>query len=346
MDAAPAGPRILVVGPAWVGDLVMAQSLLLTLKQQTPAPQLHVLAPAGLLPLLERMPEVERGIPLPVSHGRLDLGTRRRLARQLALAGYGQAILLPNSWKSALVPWWAKIPRRTGWRGEMRWGLLNDLRQLDPRQLPTTVQRFVALALDRNAPVPGLDTLPRPRLRVDPDAAQRAMQRLGLRRDPARRLLALCPGAEFGPAKRWPPEHYGELARILHPQGWQIWLFGSPQDQPDCATLDQVSGGLCTNLAGRTSLGEAVDLLSLADLVVSNDSGLMHVAAALDRPLVALFGSTDPGHTPPLGRRQAVVALELPCRPCFQRTCPLGHLDCLVQLPVQRVVTALEGLLP
>lgn len=258
-----------------------------------------------------------------MSHGRLDLGTRRRLARQLALAGYAQAILLPNSWKSALVPWWAKIPRRTGWRGEMRWGLLNDLRQLNPRQLPTTVQRFVALALDRNAPVPGLDTLPRPRLRVDPDAAQRAMQRLGLRRDPARRLLALCPGAEFGPAKRWPPEHYGELARILHPQGWEVLAI---RLAPGPARLRDPRPSIRRPLYQP---GRAYQPGGGGGFAVPGGSGgeqrlrsTPHVAAALDRPLVALFGSTGSGPHAALGRRQAVVALDLPCRPCFQRTCP------------------------
>jgi heptosyltransferase-2 len=334
-----AAPAVLVVGPAWVGDMVMAQSLFRLLKQRDPVPQLHVLAPVWTLPLLKRMPEVDRSIEMPVGRGRLGLGQRLRLGRQLRSPGYGQAILLPNSWKSALVPWWARIPRRTGWLGEQRYGLLNDFRRLDPQALPMTVQRFVALGLPADSPPP--EQIPLPRLRIEAVRAQQALQALGLEKRARHPLLALCPGAEYGPAKRWPAAHFGRLARSMRQAGWDVWLFGSANDREVCEAVNAAAGGVCTDLAGRTDLGQAVDLLSLAERVVSNDSGLMHVAGALGHPLVALFGSSDPNHTPPLSRRARVLSLHLGCSPCFRRVCPLGHTDCLNKLTPERVVEAL-----
>ncbi len=321
--------------------MVMAQSLFITLKLRDPEPQIEVLAPGWSLPLLERMPEVAGAIEMPLGHGRLDLKTRWRLGHALRDRHYDQAILLPNSLKSALTPFWANIPRRTGWLGEMRYGLLNDLRKLDKTHLTMTVQRFVALGLA--ADFPGVPPIPTPRLQVDPTAAEQAMQDLGMG-EKSRPVLALCPGAEFGPAKRWPEQHYAELAARKMKQGWDLWLFGSVRDQPVCAKIIEQSGG-GVDLSGRTSLAQAVDLLSLADAVVSNDSGLMHVAAALNRPLVAVYGSSDPGFTPPLNSRSQVVSLDLDCSPCFKRECPKGHLKCLEELAVDQVEEALTGVL-
>jgi len=331
---------LLVVGPAWVGDMVMAQSLFKVLRHQRPQAPIDVLAPAWTLPLLARMPEVRAGIEMPLGHGRLALGTRWRLGRRLR-GRYGQAIVLPNSWKSALVPWAARIPRRTGWRGEMRYGLLNDLRPLDKRRLTMTVQRFVALALPPNAP---LGEIPRPELVIEPDAVAAACRAHGLAYASDEPLLALCPGAEYGPAKQWPANKYAELAAHHLARGWRVWLFGSEKDRPVCDNIAAQAEG-CRNLAGRTTLAEALDLLSLADAVVTNDSGLMHVAAALDRPLVALYGSSDPSFTPPLNPRHVILSRRLPCSPCFERRCPLGHLRCLEEITVSQVVDALNGML-
>ncbi|WP_456377820.1 lipopolysaccharide heptosyltransferase II [Thiolapillus sp.] len=332
-------PAILVVGPSWVGDMVMAQSLFRTLKQRQPQTAIDVLAPGWSLPLLQRMPEVRAGVEMPLGHGKLAL--RRRWALGRSLRGrYRQAILLPNSWKSAIVPWAADIPRRTGWRGEMRYGLLNDIRKLDKSLLTMTVQRFVALADAAGSPrIP--DILP-PQLEVKADAAQQALAALQLRKPVEQPLLALCPGAEFGEAKRWPAGHYAALARQYVDAGWQVWLFGSDKDRLVCDNIAAQAGEGCTNLAGSTSLAQAVDLLSLADAVVSNDSGLMHVAAALERPLVAVYGSSDPGFTPPLNARRQVLSLGLDCSPCFKRECPLGHLRCLRDISINQVHTALN----
>lgn len=321
--------------------MVMAQSLFKVLRQRGPECRIDVLAPAWSRPILERMSEVNAAIELPLTHGELALGKRKRLGYQLRGEGYHQAILLPNTWKSALIPWLACISHRTGWLGEMRYGLLNDWRRLDKKQLPMTVQRFNALAYPKGRE--GLPDIPSPRLEVKIVDVQAALASLGLERG-RRPVLALCPGAEYGPAKQWPAAYFGELARHhLENQG-DVWLFGSDKDRLVCAQVNAATDGNCRDLSGRTSLAQAVDLMALADAVVSNDSGLMHVAAALDRKLVAIYGSSDPSFTPPLSDKTKVLSLGLPCSPCFQRECPKGHLDCLRRLPVDQVVRALADL--
>lgn len=316
----------------------MAQSLFKRLKQLSPNREIHVLASAWSRPLLERMPEVSAAIDMPLGHGRLDLKTRWQLGKSLR-GRYQQAILLPNSWKSAIVPYAANIPLRTGWLGEMRYGLLNDARGLDKARLSMTVQRFVALASDgENQQLPSITA---PHLGVDPQNGLNALTELNLQLDSKVPLLVLCPGAEYGEAKRWPAKSYAALAQQHIRQNGQVWLFGSAKDFAVCEEIATIAGNACHNLAGRTSLAQAIDLMSLADRVVSNDSGLMHVAAALDRPLVAIYGSSDPGFTPPLNQRHRIVSLGLDCSPCFKRECPLGHLDCLRNITVEQVSAAL-----
>ncbi len=338
--------QILIVGPSWVGDMVMAQALFIALRQREPGCQIDVLAPQWSLPLLERMPEVRRGIIMPAGHGQLGLALRYRLGRELRATGYDQAILLPNSLKSALVPAFAGIPLRTGWRGEMRYGLLNDLRPLDKQRYPLMVQRFVALAYPEGEALP--EQLPRPALSIDPVSAQQLRADMGLDQRP---LLALCPGAEFGPAKRWPERHYAAVAADYIGRGWQVALFGSNNDRAVAerlrAALPASAADACTDLCGETSLAQAVDLLSTADAVVANDSGLMHVAAALGRPLAVVYGSTSPGFTPPLAERVAIEQIPVDCGPCFQRECPLREqqLKCLVELEPARVIQSLDKLL-
>lgn len=339
-------PRILIIGPSWVGDMVMAQSLFMLLKQRTPSPHIDVLAPAWSRPILSRMPEVTELLDMPVGHGKVSLGVRRTLAKGLRERHYDQAIVLPNSLKSALIPWWAKIPLRTGWRGEMRYGLLNDLRVLDKAKLPLMVQRFDALALPDKMPLP--EQLPQPKLTTDAANRQAALSRFQLNTD--RSIVALCPGAEFGESKRWPEAHYATVAQQQVQAGRQVWIFGSQNDAAVGETIVQsvpeTLRAHCHNLAGRTSLGDAVDLLALADVVISNDSGLMHVAAALERPLIVVYGSTSPDFTPPLADRVRILRLGLECSPCFERECPLGHLKCLRELSPEWVLNAVNDLLP
>ena len=335
--------RILIIGPSWVGDMVMAQTLFQCLKQRHPDCVIDVLAPEWSRPLLERMPEVREALNFPLGHGALELATRRRIGK--ALKGcYDQAILLPNSLKSALVPFFAGIAVRTGWRGEFRYGLLNDVRTLDKARYPLMIERFMALAYAPGASLP--EPYPRPRLQIETASRDLALAKFGLLLD--RPVLALCPGAEFGESKRWPSEHYAKVAEARIRQGWQVWLFGSKKDHPVGEDIRQrLIPGLreeAVNLSGETSLAEAIDLMSCSDAVVSNDSGLMHVAAALDRPLVAVYGSTSPGFTPPLAQKVEVVRLGLDCSPCFERTCRFGHYNCLRLLEPQRVDEALQRL--
>ena len=330
---------VLIVAPSWVGDMVMAQSLFKALKAQNPDCVIDVLAPGWTLALLERMPEVRDAIEMPLEHGQLLLLTRYRLGVSLRASGYRQVILLPNSFKSALVPYWARIPVRTGYVCEMRQWLLTDVRKLDRQRLPMTVQRFVALGLPDGAEL--REAVPEPALLTDNENGHAALQRLGLNigQQP---VLALCPGAEFGAAKKWPEAYYAEVAKVWLEKGWQVWLFGSANDAAVCDRINTLAGAGCENLAGQTRLEDAIDLLGMANFVVTNDSGLMHVAAALQRPMVAIYGSSDPGFTPPLSETAQIERLGLDCSPCFKRECPLGHLNCLNNLLPERVITSME----
>lgn len=314
--------------------MVMAQSLFIALKNARPDCRIDVLAPSWTLSLLERMPEVTQAIAMPLPRGKFGLIERIKLGKSLRPEGYDQAILLPNSWKSAIPTFFADIPVRTGYIGECRWGLLNDARKLDKKLLTMTVQRFVALGLPKDAKLPPV--CPTPALTITEDRQQVVIDKFKLISSP--RILALCPGAEYGPAKRWPAEYYAEVARCKIDQGWQVWLFGSEKDKADAAQINKAASGLCTDFTGRTSLAEAVDLMSLVNNVVTNDSGLMHVAAALDKKIIAIYGSSDPGYTPPLNDKAQVISLNLDCAPCFKRECPLGHTHCLTGITPDRVL--------
>lgn len=336
--------KILIVGPAWVGDMVMAQSLFKAIKKQAPTAVIDVLAPDWSRPLLDRMPEVREAHPMPIGHGALALRKRYRIAQALKPEAYTQAIVLPNSWKSALIPWWAKIPKRTGFLRECRFGLLNDFRILNKQQLPLMINRFVSLAFPKQTPASQITTqLPHPHLEINQASVQAAVAKFGVGNTLSRPILALCPGAEFGASKRWPESHYAAVALAKQKEGWSVWLFGSKNDQPVAARIQAQTGGTCVDLTGKTNLSEAIDLLFLAKMVVSNDSGLMHIAAALQKPLVAVYGSTDPGFTPPLGETSQIVREALSCSPCFKRECPLGHHQCMQALYPAKVLAAIES---
>ncbi|MFK7914943.1 MAG: lipopolysaccharide heptosyltransferase II [Pseudomonadales bacterium] len=368
--------KLLIVAPAWVGDMVMAHTLVQLLLQQASAqgvaaPEIHMLAPPATAALGERMPGVAQTHVFDLAHGELGLGKRWAFAKTLRAQGFAQALVLPNSLKSALVPWWAQIERRTGWTGESRVLLLNDRRTLDKDRYPLMIERFMALALATDTPLP--KPYPMPVLQADADQCEALLLKHQL--TTPRPILALCPGAEFGPAKRWPEQHFAAVAADAVRAGYDVWLFGSPKDQPVGAALldalahdvalpaqlpaqlprsDQAAaddrlrlpmsdGQLAqvVNLAGQTKLLEAVDLLAVADAVVCNDSGLMHVAAALGIRVVAVYGSTSPDFTPPLSAVAQVLQQPQPCSPCFERECPLQHMNCLNELLPARVSRAL-----
>ena len=324
-----AARKYLVVGPSWIGDMVMAQALFITLRQQHPDCEIDVLAPAWSLPVIARMPQVRRGIAADVAHGELSFFKRWRLGKKLRRENYSHAIVIPRSWKSALAPFAARVPVRTGYLGEMRFGLLNDRRVLNKAVLTQTVQRYVAHAWPANPSSP--PAIPLPALSIDKANQERLLAELKLDLD--RPLVCMMPGAEYGPAKQWPIDYYTELAGRLSQSGYQVWVIGSTKDS---AAGEQISGKLAhvINLCGKTALVDSIDLLACAESVVCNDSGLMHVAAAVGVSINVIYGSTTPDYTPPLAKdeKKNIFYLDLPCSPCFKRVCPLGHTRCLTDI--------------
>lgn len=336
-----AAERILVVGPSWVGDMVMAQSLfkLLHAEANTPEPPvIGVVGPPWSVPVVERMPEVAHAHALDVGHGVLGLGTRRRLARDLRNR-YDRAIVLPATFKSALLPLWAKVPVRTGFRGEHRYGLINDMRPLDKGVLESTAQRYCALGPVEHTDDP---VVRHPALDVNPANQRRCLEELGLKTDAP--VVALCPGAAYGPSKRWPADHFSALAAELTKNGHHVWIIGSTGEK-EAAEAIASAVPAAHNLCGRTSLVDAIDLLALATVTVSNDSGLMHVASAVGSHVVALYGSTPPWYAPPLTERSTVRYRALECSPCFERSCPLKHHDCLRGLAAESVLDDVRAVL-
>lgn len=306
--------NILVIGPSWVGDMMMSHSLYQQLKVQYPNCQIDVMAPDWCRPLLARMPEVRKAISMPIGHGAFRLCERYQLGKNLRNQ-YDMAIVLPNSLKSAFIPLFAKIAKRRGWKGESRYFLLNDLRS-NKNDYPMMVQRYVALAFEQGA-IPSAEQLPvaYPYLNTDAEQINTTKAKFSKQFEYAenRPAIGFCPGAEFGPAKRWPHYHYAKLAENLIAQGYSIRLFGSKKDEEVGEqirlSLPESQQRYCVNLAGQTDLNQAVDLIADCQAVVSNDSGLMHIAAALNKPLVALYGPTSPQYTPPLAKNAVIIRL-------------------------------------
>ena len=342
--------RVLLIAPQWIGDAVMAQPLVALLAAR--GEEISALGLPSVAPVLRAMPGVSEVIEAPFAHGQLDLALRRGIAKQLRGAGFQRAYILGNNVKSRLVPWLARIPQRMGYTGEARGLLLTDRFEADeparvraasepmalspvscrvPRpegerradmRRPDMRRHYAALAKFDGAPSPV--SIPEPNLRISPDEADEARRRFGL----PPRWIALCPGAEYGPAKQWPVAHYAALAIQAQQAGYAVAVLGAPRDAAAGAEIAALSPG-SVNLCGATRLADAIALLASCSGAVSNDSGLMHVAAALQRPTVGVYGSTDPRHTPPAAHHSATLWLQLDCSPCFQRTCPLGHLNCL-----------------
>ena len=328
--------RSLVIAPQWIGDAVMTEPLLRRLHAR--GEKLAVGALPWVAPVYRAMPQVDEVIEFPFQHGGLQFKARRAIAKQVE-GRFDAAYVLPNSLKSSLLPFLAGIPKRVGYLGEARVGLLTH-RLKNPKNKPPLVAFYSALSGERDA----LDQ-DRPRLQLDAATADAALAKLGLQ---ARCYYVFAPGAEYGPAKRWPARHFAELARSLDAPAL---LLGSGKEAPLCDEIAAAAGeGKCLNLAGKTSLMDAFALIAQAKAVVSNDSGLMHVAAAFGVPQVAVFGSSSPLHTPPLNEHARVLWLKddpayqppLDCAPCFERECPLGHTRCLVDIKPQGVIAALS----
>lgn len=329
--------RALVIAPQWIGDAVMSEPLLRALCAR--GERLAVAALPWVAPVFRAIAGVDEVIELPFAHGRLDWGARRRIAAGLR-GRFDVAYVLPNSIKAALIPWLARIPRRIGYHGEGRWGLLN-------RRLPNPAGRPPMVAFYRALVGDAAGALERPRLAFDAARLGTVTAAAGVAPGA---YFVFAPGAEYGPAKCWPAAHYAELARSLQAHHQQpVLLLGSGKEAALCESIAAAAPGACRVLAGQTALLDAMALIAAARAVVTNDSGLMHVAAAFGIPQVAVFGSTSPEHTPPLNPRARILWLkgeiDLDCMPCFERTCRFGHTRCLTEISAARVGAAIDDTL-
>ena len=343
--------RILVVAPSWLGDIIMSQSLLKTLKQQDPACHITMYAPSYAHCIIERMREVDEIMVNPFAHGQLNLSERMNEGKKLAALNFDKAYILPNSFKSALIPWFAHIKERIGLKGESRYFLLNKMRK-DKQAFERMVNRYVALAYIDDKQVTGDDTLPNfeyPKLITHKPSAE-LLSRLKVSLE--RPLLVLGCGANYGPAKLWPPEFFAQVSLHFIKNNWSILALGSPKDQE---TVNLIKGHIQKlapealtyfyDIAGQTSLTEALDLVGVCSAGVCNDSGLMHTLAAVQVPQVCLFGSTSTKYTPPLSNKAICLESTQPCHPCFKRNCKYNTYLCLHELTVEKVIAALNSLL-
>jgi heptosyltransferase II len=335
------GQPILLVPFMWIGDFVRCHTVVRLLRARFPDSPIDVLTTTMDAPLLDYMPGVRNGIVCDLPRKRLALSQHRALAARLRAEAYGQAVVMPRTWKSALAPFLAGIPQRTGFAGEARFGLLNDVRWGE-RALPRMIDRCAALALPKGATLP--TDYPLPQLQV-PDAKVAAWrQKLGLATNG--RVAAFAPGA-VGPSKRWPASYYAEAAKRLVAKGFAVWVLGGPGETALAAEIGAGSDRVC-DLTGA-DLRNAILAMAAADVAVSNDSGLLHVAAALGTPSIGIFGPTSPWHWAPLNPLAAVIETEtaVPCRPCHKPTCRYGHHQCMREIPPDRVVaTALAAVAP
>lgn len=328
---------VLIVGPSWIGDMVMVQSLMKVIKIDQPDVAIDVLAPKWSLGILARMPEVRDGIGLDVKHGELGFGKRYQTGKSLRAKQYKQAYVLPKTLKSALVPYFANIPVRTGFFGEMRFGLINDVKPLDKVVLDQTVKKYASLAQQSDQTI----VAPFPELKVNAANAKILLEKHKVNHQNL--LVSFMPGAEYGPAKQWPVVHFAELAQKINQIDGQVLVFGSDKDRADGDAIAESNSNVI-NLCGKTTIEEAVDLIGSTHIAVTNDSGLMHVAASVGIPLVSIFGSSSPLYTPPLSDKAIVEWLNLDCAPCFKRECPLQHLNCLKQITAQSVFKHIEAI--
>jgi len=342
--------RILIIAPNWIGDAVMSQPLLAHLKAKHPQAQIDVLASKWVAPIYRACIEVHHVIETSLEHRKLQWQLRKELAKQIQTTRYDACFVLPNSLKSALIPWLANIPFRIGYRGEMRFGLINfSLNNPSKVDRPPMAQHYFALAalLENATDLANFDA-PNPVLQVPIVAKQSVIHKLINIGIDQQHIYVLCPGAEYGPSKRWPTEHFAKLAKdlIANDLSNHIILLGSKGDHilaQSVSTQAEDHPNL-HNWCGETSLDEAIALISISKALVSNDSGLMHIGAALKVSQIAIFGSSDPHHTPPLSDKAKVLWLNLPCSPCHKRECPLGHLQCLKDILPEDVFNTIQSL--
>ena len=336
--------KILVVGPSWVGDSVMAQTLYKRIKKELPSSQIDVMSPHWSLALLERMPEVCKKIVSPFSHGETKLFERYRLGQGLKKENYDRAIILTNSLKSSLIPYFARIGVRTGWLGEFRYGLINDIRSSKKLKKSLMVEKFAALSLyEENY---SIENLTFPELEINFANQRNFLEEFSI--DYSKNTMAICPGAEFGPSKRWPAEYYAEIAKFYVNEGWNVLCIGSKNDEDigiEIGSLNNLrSNESFINLIGKTSLQDAIDILAFTEKVVTNDSGLMHIAAAVKTPLVALYGPSSPEYTPPLISKKKILRKTQGYEKVRYGSNEKGYHQSLLDIKPEEVLDALEEL--
>lgn len=332
--------KILIIAPSWIGDLVMSQALFKLLKKQDPNCCIDVFANLELHQILKHMPEVDNYLVSPFKHGELRLFERFKLAKKLRENSYTHAYVITNSFKSALIPFWANIPIRIGWSGEYRYILLNNIKP-PIKKTSFMIERLVALGIESNKQLPL--PLQAPQLHISQKELEITLKHLKINL-PNKPILILCPGAEYGITKRWPTTYFAEIAKIKKNEGLEVWILGGVKDKILGQEIQTHCDNICLDLTGKTSLSDTIELLSLASVVVTNDSGLMHIAAALNKSLVAIYGSSSAKFTPPLTDKAKIICLNLPCRPCFKRKCPLKHMKCLNDLYPKLVLQSINEL--
>lgn len=314
--------KILIIGPSWIGDMMMSHSLYRLLKNQYFNIKIDVLAQQWCHKILYLMPEVNKVIILPLNHGEISLRKRYIIGKNLKKVGYDIAYILPNSFKSALIPFFAEIKQRIGWRGEMRYGLINDLRKLNTKKLPLMVDRYLALA-DRNfiSGVKNDKLFFPPKIAINHFTQNKIKQKFNIVNHNL--MIGFCYGAENNLSKCWPHYHYASLAKLLISDGYQIIFLGSNKDliqsKKIFSLFNDIEKKHCINLSGKTDLIEVSTLISNCNAIVSNDSGLMHIAAALNVPLIALYGPTSPSFTPPITKKAIVIQSDLQNKNIFSK---------------------------
>jgi heptosyltransferase-2 len=313
--------KILIIAPAWLGDFVMMQSLLIELKKKYPDSIIDVISNEVCHPLAQFMPEIHKSIILKTQHGKFDFKARKNLGFSLKNK-YDWAITLPITLKSALVPFFAKIPKRTGFLGEIRFGLINNIIALNKQKTPLMVDRYLSLIGNQK-----ITSQLYPKFRTDNISQTKT--------------IALCPGASYGLAKKWPIENFKQLAKILIDNNYKVFIFGSKAEQEDGNTISANNDNII-NYAGILSLTESINKLNNIETVVTNDSGLMHISCALQKKVIAIFGSSTPKHTPPLNEKAIILETDLSCRPCFAKTCQYKHYNCLKKITVSQVLNHLN----
>ena len=331
---------ILVVPYMWIGDFVRCHSVIKLLNARFPNRPVDVLSTTLCAPLTDYMPGLRRAIVVDLPRSRIALKDQRALAQRLKRENYGSALIMPRTWKSAMAPFFAGIPERTGFVGEMRFALLNDLRYGE-RRLPRMVDRCAALALPPAAELP--PEWPMPELKVGHAEIESWRRERGLAFD-ARPVIALAPGA-VGSSKRWPASAYAALTRRLTAEGFGVWVVGGPEEKSLAAEI--IGDTTARDLTGH-DLRNAILALAAASVAVSNDSGLLHVAAALGTPAIGIFGPTSPWHWAPLNPLSATIETKskVECRPCHKPVCRLAHHRCMRDIPPEDVLAAVRQAFP